>query len=225
MARNIPPAFGPRIDHPDQQDMIPLLDDAIRAQQAEAARHSIGANGPPDEPAPPDPVAAPLPELEPTYVNLDRMYSPLFGPLWHGKASDELGLSDERTLRRWRDGEGAPGKEEMGKARDHLLDIAIRALTAIGETDLVTPLVALKAGRRSAAKERAVEIHARNLAVAAAKKAAAAAKEEAAKARIEALFRADAARRAKIRAETLADPRFFVSLAKSPKGTGAPSGA
>lgn len=218
MKKNVPPVFGPRIEHPQQTDMIPLLDDIILAQQAEAARHSIGANGPPtDEPTPADPVIAPLPGLEPTYATLDRMYSSIFGPLWHGKASGELGVSDERIIRRWRDGEGAPGEVEIGKARDHILDIAIKALVAIGETNFATPLVALKAGRRSAAKERAVEIHARNLAVAAAKKAAAAAKEDARLARFEAWWKTDCARRTKIAAETLASPRFFVSLSRSPR--------
>ncbi|GJD87113.1 hypothetical protein BHAOGJBA_0613 [Methylobacterium hispanicum] len=218
MAKNVTTVFGPRIEHPDQTDMIPLLDAAILAQQAEAARHSIGANGPPpDEPAPADPFTAPLPELEPTYANLDRMYSSVFGPLWHGKAREDIGVSDERIIRRWRDGEGAPGKEEMGKARDHLLEIAIKALVAIGETDLATPLVALKAGRRSAAQERAVKIHERNVAIADAKKAAALAKEDARLARFEAWWKTDCARRTKIAAETIASPRFFVSLARPPR--------
>ncbi|GJD87259.1 hypothetical protein BHAOGJBA_0759 [Methylobacterium hispanicum] len=220
MTKKVPPVFGPRIEHPKQTDMIPLLDNIILAQQVEAARHSIGANGPPtDEPIPADPVIAPLPELDQTYANLDRMYSSVFGPLWHGKASGELGVSDERIIRRWRDGEGKPGEAEIGKARDHLLGIAIKALVAIGETDLATPLVALKAGRRSAAQERAVKIHERNLAVAAAKKAAAAAKEDARLARFEAWWKTDCARRTKIAAETIASPRFIVSLARPSRAT------
>ncbi|MHC2001850.1 hypothetical protein ACYQR9_15625 [Methylobacterium sp. CM6241] len=240
MAKDIKPTFGPRLNLPGQTDMIPLLDNVLLAQQAEAeaARHAIGGNGPPDEPTAPDqgiepvpPVepeavdpAALLPELEPSYANLNRMYSDVLGPRWHVHARERLGLGDERTFRRWRDGEGAPGREEMGKARDHLLTLAINALTAIGEAKLASPLVDLQAGRRSAAHERALEIHAKNMAVAdakkavtAAKKAAAAAKEEARLARFEAWWKTDCARRAKVYAETMANPRFFVSLAKPPK--------
>ena len=235
MARNIQPIFGPRIEHPDQTDMIPLLDDTLPAQQADDeagdAQYAIGENGPPGEPDAPeqciepvppvepealDPVA-PLPELEPSYANLHAIYSSVFGPRWHVHAREWLGVNDERVIRRWRDGEGAPGEVEMGKARDQMLDIAIEALRAIGETDLASPLVALKAGRRKAADRRAIEIHARNVAFADAKKAVVAAKEEARLARHDAWWKAECAKGAKIAAETLANPRFFVSLAKPPK--------
>lgn len=234
MARGV---WSPRIEHPDQVELeVAIAEATARAEAkaaAEAARHAIGGNGaPPDEPTTPDQGIEPtppvkpeavdpvglLPELEPTYSKLHAMYEPIFGHLWHGKAIGELGVETERTIRRWRNGEMAPGKEDMGKARDHMLDIAIKALMGIGETELAAPVIARREALQSAAAQRAVEMQAKNFAVADAKKAVAAAKEAARLARFEAWWKADGVRRAKIAAETVAHPRFFVSLAKPPKG-------
>lgn len=57
------------------------------------------------------------------------------GPHWEGKVCDHLGESP-RTLRRWRDGEGAPSTRTMAWCREWAMRTAADLLDAAGEADL-----------------------------------------------------------------------------------------
>jgi hypothetical protein len=176
------------VEHPDQLDLVDCIAEAAtRDEAAEAARHTIGGNGAPalDEP--------------PSYAALAALFRPIYGKRWDGKVAEFLGESD-RTLRRWRCGQGGPTQRTMATARLHLLDMAVQCLTLIGRPDLAEAAIAHRAAKAPRAFARGWEIHVANRARA--------------KARQEAEERDRAAQWARIAAETRANPRHFVSLAR-----------
>ncbi|MCJ2084212.1 hypothetical protein [Methylobacterium sp. J-090] len=77
------------------------------------------------------------PDLDetPSYEMLARMGRAAHGAHWEGKVCDHLGESP-RTLRRWRDGEGAPSVRTMAWAKQWALRTAMDLLAAAGEADL-----------------------------------------------------------------------------------------
>lgn len=71
----------------------------------------------------------------PSYEALARMGRACHGAHWEGKVCDHLGESP-RTLRRWRDGEGAPSARTMAWCREWAMRTAADLLAAAGEADL-----------------------------------------------------------------------------------------
>ena len=87
-----------------------------------------------------------------TYEALAVIGRTLHGPLWEGKIAGDIGESD-RTLRRWRNGQGAPQPRTVGWAREVALAQAIRLLTVAGEHDLAGEALAALKARKAKAKE------------------------------------------------------------------------
>lgn len=71
----------------------------------------------------------------PSYEALAAMGRAAHGGHWEGKVCEHLGESP-RTLRRWRDGEGAPSVRTMAWCRQWALRTAMDLLSAAGEADL-----------------------------------------------------------------------------------------
>lgn len=110
------------------------------AKEAAAIAAARGGNGGP-----------PLEEPS-TYEALAVIGRTMHGPLWEGKLASDIGEND-RTLRRWRNGQGYPQPRTVAWAREAALAQAIRLLAVAGEHDLAgETLAALKAR-----KARAVE--------------------------------------------------------------------
>ena len=85
-----------------------------------------------------------------TYEALAVIGRTMHGPLWEGKIADTIGEND-RTLRRWRSGQGSPQPRAVAWAREAALAQAIKLLTVAGEHDLAgEALAALKARKAKA---------------------------------------------------------------------------
>jgi len=104
---------------------------------------------------PPQPSGngGPALEEEPSYEALGRIGRAVYGRLWEGKVAEALG-EGPRTLRRWRNGEGAPTARTMAWAREWALRTAADVLAAAGEQDLADDVRArLQSIRRRAAEQ------------------------------------------------------------------------
>ncbi|MBE7246987.1 MAG: hypothetical protein INR63_18755 [Actinomycetospora chiangmaiensis] len=109
------------------------------AKEAAAKEAARGNGGPPlEEPS--------------TYEALAVIGKTMHGPLWEGKLADTIGESD-RTLRRWRNGEGSPKPRTVAWAREAALAQAIKLLTVAGEHDLAGEALAALKARKAKAKE------------------------------------------------------------------------
>ena len=108
-------------------------------------------------------------EMPPTYEALERIGKVVYGDHWEGKLAEDTGQRD-RTFRRFRSGEMATTPEAMAAARSWAIETAAGLLAAAGEEDLAGEVRAREQAMRLRNTDRALAVHAANMARAAAAK-------------------------------------------------------
>ncbi|GEL42909.1 MULTISPECIES: hypothetical protein [Methylobacteriaceae] len=126
----------PRDDrHIDIEDYLAALPPPLPAP-----REAIGANG-----------APPLDESP--FRTLELIGRAAHGDHWLGKLAPFLGEGD-RTLRRWRDGDGVPSPQAVASAREYARHTAQLLLAAAGEDELSEAVARRRSDQRRADAER-----------------------------------------------------------------------